>query len=196
MGEWEMCRMQTNGNDGGLCTHWYAVKVFYNRVFLLESALQQEGFGCYVPCRKIETEDEHGQVIVRREQLIPSLLFFRSNPRQAREIQRRYADRIFLYTEKDAERLSRPAPIPDHEMQIFILVTSAGDRGLKDVTKEISGYKVGQKVRITGGMFKGVEGYIQRIKHNRRLLVAIKGVCVVATSYIEPAYIERIEDSK
>lgn len=39
-------------------------------------------------------------------------------------------------------------------------------------------------MRVTEGPFKGAEGYIKRIKGNRRLIVSIEGVVAVATTYI------------
>ena len=42
------------------------------------------------------------------------------------------------------------------------------------------------------GKFKGAEGYICRIKKNSRLVVAIQGVCAVATSYIPQSFIQKI----
>ena len=51
----------------------------------------------------------------------------------------------------------------------------------------------GDKVRVTGGLFEGAEGYIKRIKGNHRLVVAIEGITAVATSYIPTCYLERIE---
>jgi len=47
-------------------------------------------------------------------------------------------------------------------------------------------------VRVIDGKFKGAEGYICRIKKNSRLVVAIQGVCAVATSYIPQSFIQKI----
>ena len=45
---------------------------------------------------------------------------------------------------------------------------------------------------VIDGKFKGAEGYICRIKKNSRLVVAIQGVCAVATSYIPQSFIQKI----
>ena len=39
---------------------------------------------------------------------------------------------------------------------------------------------------------KGAEGYVKRIRHARKVLVAIKGVAVVALSNIHPQYLQKI----
>ena len=53
----------------------------------------------------------------------------------------------------------------------------------------------GDRVRVTGGIFEGVEGVIIRVKGDRRVSVCIQGVMAVATAYIHPSLIERIPDS-
>ena len=50
-------------------------------------------------------------------------------------------------------------------------------------------YGIGDRVRVTGGVFKGAEGYIKRIKGRRRLIVSITGICAVATSFIPNCFL-------
>ena len=53
--------------------------------------------------------------------------------------------------------------------------------------------KKGDKVRITGGIFSGVEGVFVRVKGDRRVVVSIQGIMAVATAFIHPSLIEKIE---
>ena len=46
------------------------------------------------------------------------------------------------------------------------------------------------------GPLQGVEGYIKRIKKDRRLLVAIEGFVAVATAFISPKYLEKVSDNQ
>ena len=83
-----------------------------------------------------------------------------------------------------------PGIIQDHEMEVFILATSNGvGEFLGSDTAE---YMVGDKVRITDGIYKGYEGYIRRIKHDRKLLVCLQGVAVVAFGDINMDFVEKI----
>ncbi len=172
--------------------NWYALKVFWNKVFEIERILSQEGCESYIPCRKVivergETKKEE------RKTLIPSLMFFRATEQYACDLQSRLVDKIMLYSYLDRNNVRHPSPVPEHEMRMFMLVTSAGDDGLEYFPEEYMRYKVGEKVRVTGGIFKGAEGFVKRIKHNRRLTVTLTGVCMVATSYIEPFFLEKID---
>jgi transcription antitermination factor NusG len=49
-------------------------------------------------------------------------------------------------------------------------------------------------VRVTEGPLKGAEGYIRRIRKDRRLLVSIEGVVAVATSYIPMSQLMKVEE--
>lgn len=70
-------------------------------------------------------------------------------------------------------------------MELFMQITSADTSDLEYFSDEAIDYRSGDKVRVTGGPFKGVEGYIKRIRGNRRLVVALEGIIAVATTYIQ-----------
>jgi len=98
---------------------------------------------------------------------------------------------FMFYASMDSKR---PGPIDDEEMRMFMFVTSA-DRGrnLHYFGESDSTFKMGQKVRVIDGIYKGAEGYIKRIKKDRKLIVSVSGVAVVAVSHIPPEYLEKIE---
>ena len=54
-------------------------------------------------------------------------------------------------------------------------------------------FRKGQRVRVTGGIFAGVEGEFIRVKNDRRVMVSIQGVMAVATTYIHPSLIEPLD---
>ena len=112
--------------------------------------------------------------------------------RLMRELKRIYNDGLMFYAEPGT---SEPAPIKDKEMEMFILVCRTPVEYLKFFDEDfLAKCKVGQKVRVTGGLYKGAEGYIKRIKKDRRLLVRIEGVAVVATGFIPPSQLEPVDE--
>ena len=199
MEEWKVCpyvSMETSIQSPSKDTlHWYALKVFFNKVFEVEDILHDDQVESYIPCQWVR-EERQGKMQNLRKTIIPSLMFFRSTEKYAKDLQQRLLNRVMLYMKRESEYCKRPAIISDTEMDMFILVTSAGDQGLEYFPDDYMSYKVGQKVRVIGGIFKGAEGYIKRIKHNRRLTVTLSGICMVATSFIEPSYLEIIDDSQ
>ena len=77
---------------------------------------------------------------------------------------------------------------------MFIFVCTAGQQGLSYLGEDKPEYHKGDRVRVTDGVFKGAEGYVKRIKKDRRLVVSIRGVVAVATSYIPPQFLEIISE--
>lgn len=155
--------------------HWYALKVFYNKVFAVEEELTADGTECYVPVEETVVE-RGGQRRKVRRPVINSLMFFRA----------------ILYTRHCDDGRRKPYAIPDREMNVFMLVASSGETGLEYFGDEDRKFAEGQRVRVTDGPFRGAEGSIQRIHGDRRLLVSIRGICAVATTYIPKAFLEEI----
>ena len=200
---------------------WYAVKVFYNKVFRMEDILSDRNIETYLPVQKVQlkgqahllaarklarTDDYHrgdaryiqeGPVIYERRPLITSLIFLKASPGEIVQVSARLKDEQimgrtlgFVYKTADWKEF---ASIPDRQMESFRLVVESGQSGLEFFSADEFALKSGDKVKVLEGPFAGAEGYIKRIKKNRRLLVCIEGVIAVATSYIPEKYLERIE---
>lgn len=170
--------------------NWYALKVFYNKVFEIEDLLNRDKIEVYIPCETILVE-RGGMKKTIRKPVISSLLFFRSTEHKALELQKNLTDRVILYTHLVGWK-KLPIAIPDREMNIFMLVSSSGEKGLEYFGEVPVEFRTGEHVRVTDGPFKGAEGHIHRIKGNRRLIVAIQGVCAVATAYIPQCFLQKI----
>lgn len=165
-------------------SHWYALKVFFNKVFDIEETLNGYGISTYIPC---ETQGKGHE----RKPMINSLLFFRSTPAFAGRINTLLYNKAFVYT-SGSEIGKKPHAIPEKEMNIFMLVCSSGESGLEYFGPDDSLFRKGDHVRVTDGVFKGAEGYIRRIRGNRCLFVTVQGVCAVATSYIPRCFLQKI----
>ncbi len=202
-----------DGNESA--PHWYALKVFFNKVFDLEDELVRSGFETYIPVRKVELKGETffrirkrlavpdesrndrryeqvGPKIFKRETIVASLLFVRCETEDIPVVRAMVEGRGFIYLTPDRKQ---PSVIPDRQMEMFRFVTSSGDENLEFFSDEsITRYAQGDKVRVKAGPLKGAEGYIKRIKRDRRLLVAIEGFVAVATSFIPPQLLEKIPE--
>lgn len=153
--------------------HWYAAKVFFNKTAPVVAHLQAANVRYYLP-----------------SDIIPSLLFIYTTPDFLKSFQSKFYDRLWIYS----DRLTRqPSAIPDREMQLFIFITSAGQKGLVYLGEDRPEYHIGDRVRVTSGPFKGAEGHIKRIKKDRRLIVTISGIAAVATTFIHPSLLEPVQ---
>ena len=186
--------------------NWYALKVFYNEVFKIEKTLLEEHLEVYFPVRREQVKQDAlrrvkdgdtkyerigPRVVMRRIPVVNSLLFVRASEEEIARVRSLVYGKALVYY--NAERTG-PAIIPDREMAIFRMVASSGAEGLDFFSDEsITRYRQGDKVRVKEGPLKGAEGYIKRIKKDRRLLVAIEGFVAVATSYIPPQFLEVVK---
>lgn len=195
--------------------NWYALKVFYGKVFEIEALLTDMDLETYIPVRKdllkgedhmramrrLATPDDRrhdnqfiqvGPLIYKRVPVVSSLLFVRAPKDRLKEVEDCVKEKGFVY--RTADRKTE-AVIPDKQMAMFQLVCSSGAEGLEFFADEdMTRYKAGDRVRVLEGPLKGTEGYIKRIRKDRRLLVSIEGFIAVATSFIPPQFLEKVPD--
>ena len=77
--------------------HWFALKVFYNKVFEIEDILKKDKIETYIPCEETLMERNGIKKKLRRP-VINSLMFFRSTVCRALEVQRQFMNKVILYT--------------------------------------------------------------------------------------------------
>ena len=152
--------------------YWFALKVFYNKVGFLQEIFKTARYETFVPT-------------------FASLLFVKCPMNYLENLKKNpdlfLGDKFMYYRDTDG---IHPGTIPDHEMEVFMLAASNPEgQFLGSDTEE---YMVGDKVRITQGLYKGYEGYIRRIKHDRKLIVCLQGVAVVAFGNVNMEFVEKI----
>lgn len=154
--------------------HWYALKVYYNRLQPLIEDCKEAGLEFFAPAT-----------------VTKSLLFLHSEESETLKFVVSKRGKVWLYTQPGSRQ---PAVIPDREMDVFRFVVTAGHDGLQLLGDDKPEYHVGERVVVTGGPFKGAEGHIKRIKRDRRLIVSINGVVAVATAYIHPSLLKKVTE--
>ena len=169
---------------------WYAMRAFWNKTHPLMREAQEAGFRTYYAVRTVDSV-ESGQLEYREEPYIPALFFVQCTMSWLREFRYRHYSEIRVYADRPG---GNPAPIRDEEMDMFILVTSAhSDGNVEYLGEPKPQYVQGDKVRVTEGLYKGAQGVVKRIRKDRKLIVAITGVAMVAISHIPMCYLEKIE---
>lgn len=169
---------------------WYAYKVFFNKVFEVDGLMRSEGEETYFPTVH-EERLVGGKVRKVTKPAISSLIFYHGTESMALSWQKRLMGKVMLYSHL-SDGVRTPSPIDDEEMRVFMLVTSVNDERLQYLEVGSVNYRQGQKVRVLEGPYKGCTGFIKRVKGNRRLLVSVEGLALVATSYIPSAFLENL----
>lgn len=164
--------MKTITLDGN---HWFALKVFYNKVFEIEESLKKDDIDCYFPCEDAVVMRNGVRKIIRKP-IISSILFFHSTTLRAMEIQRQFTDKVILYT-RDKELKKVPLIIPDREMNIFMLVTSSGEKGMEYLGADSTKFCRGERVRVIDGKFKGRKDISAGSRKTAVWLSPFRGLC-------------------
>lgn len=147
---------------------------------------------CYAPMVTESHINAKGKKVSVTKPLIPSLFFMRSNRPQAECLEKELKGCARLYRHiKDNKLL--PVEIPLRQMQMFMMVSSGDQEGLDYFEDGAFNWQKGERVRVIDGRFKGLEGEIKRIKGDHRLVVALEGICAVATTYIPRCFLQKIE---
>jgi transcription antitermination factor NusG len=83
--------------------------------------------------------------------------------------------------------------VPENQMRNFIAVAGSQHKQVIYLTSKEVSLQKGTRVRITGGLFEGVEGVIMRIKGDSRVVVVIPNLLSVATAFIPPCFLLPLE---
>ena len=169
---------------------WHAIRVTYSRELKFQTILNEAGFETFVPmCRKkIERNGKRQTVIVPA---VSNLCFVKTSSSELKEFMESLGEACparFIW-----DRVTRnPIIVPDKAMEDFMTISlTMSDEVL--YLKEVSAkLREGQKVRVTDGPFKGVEGTIVRIKKSRRVMVELPGMFAITTNFIPPQDLELI----
>lgn len=168
--------------------HWYALKVFYNRVSILHNNFIKAEFETYYAMKVVESNERGGKRYSYKP-IVGSLFFahcMRSNPIKHKKSRNSY----FMYHLRASSNL--PIETPDSEMNLFIAVTSIKDTGLDYIGEDTPKYHVRERVRAIDGIYKGTKGIIKKINKNHRLIVTLSGIPTFATSFIHSSFLQKI----
>ena len=171
--------------------NWYALRITYGRELALQEYLNSEGIENFIPM--------HYEYIVKNERrvrkLVPAvhnLVFIRSSRERIDRIKDEMGMTLPIRYIMDRES-RQPIVVPTSQMRSFMAVAGSYDQQLVYLEPSAVAFRKGQRVRVTGGIFAGVEGEFIRVKNDRRVMVSIQGVMAVATTYIHPSLIEPLD---
>ena len=179
----------------GVPSSWYALRVSYSRELKVQDRLNESGVKTFVPMMWRRCPVKPGMTTGNpSRRLVPAvgnLCFAYSTRAELEDFIRGYGDTspVHFYWDRTA---NKPLTVPEKAMNDFIAVSSTLDEDLIYITEITSKLREGQTVKVKEGPFKGIEGKVVRIRKSRRILVELPGMLAVATTYIQPEYLEII----
>lgn len=169
---------------------WFAIRVTYNREIKVKRELDSMKIENFLPMKyRLVTRGER-----KIKELVPAihnLIFVNISQEKLKEYKAKTALPIRYIMNRETHE---PIVIPEEQMKNFIAVAGNKNQQLVYLEPNLAQFKKGDKVKITGGVFEGAEGYFMRIKGDRRVVVCINGIVAVATAFVHPSLVEKIND--
>lgn len=171
---------------------WYPLRVTYSRELMLKEVLDAENIENFIPMH-YEYVKQADRKVRKLVPVVHNLVFVHASLVSINRIKQSAGFSLSVRYIIDRETNS-PLIVPEKQMRSFIAVSGNYEEQIVYLDPTITALQKGDRVRITGGIFEGVEGIILRVKGDRRVSVCIKGVMAVATAYVHPSLIEKIEE--
>ena len=168
----------------GQAAYWYVARTRHGAELGVRNRLTDLGVENFVPTRRRQAA--RGRTMVE-EPLLTSLVFLRATKAEALD--------LIHYGGVKADYLFDCATrklmvVPDKQMEDFrrVFDLSMEEGGLMD--KPLS---VGERVRVTRGVLRGVEGYVLELQGRTYVVVGLLN-CLYARARVPRAWLEKIEN--
>ena len=174
---------------------WFPMRVTYHRDLKIKVCFDKEGIESFLPMRYELVENG----MERERKLVPAihnLIFIHSTQEQLTKLKmERTAFSPIRYIMKPVSAGEKKIlVVPDEQMENFIRAATVQNDSIRYLECNDFINKIGKKVRITAGQFKGVCGVIKRIKKNKYVVVQIEGLVAIAITYVPSCFLEEINN--
>lgn len=170
------------------------MRIPYNREMLFKSHLDTIEIENFIPMH-YKFVERKGQTIRVLVPVINNLVFVKTSRSVLNKVKTDVESRIPVRYMMDRAR-NEPMVVPDIQMNNFLNVAKTyGDQLIYLDSSEVL-FRRGDRVRITEGPLAGVIGEFLRIRGDRRVVVSVDGLISVATAYISPYQLEKLDDSE
>ncbi len=179
---------------------WFPMRSTYGREQKVKENLDKLGIDNYVPMtyKIMETKGE------RHKQFVPAvhnLIFVHSSKDTIKALKSNntiLSSLRFMMKKSILEKDSKSEiiTVPMNQMNNFIKATKGHEADVIYLKNKDFLLTIGQRVRITNGVFFGVEGQIKRIHKNKRVLVTVEGISSVMLNFVPRDLLEIIPDDK
>ena len=182
--------------------NWYVLVVAYRTEQKMQAKLRELGkLEAFVPMRRTRRRDAQGKFRYDEKVAIHNYIFVHTTYNRLMALKKEYPfDLEYSLLHRDVyeqgEKIGRaPVIVPRNQMLNFIAVAGNQKERVQFLDVEKLDWEAGQRVRIIGGTFAGVEGIYLRTtkKHERRVVVKLDGLAAVATTALPSVLVEPIE---
>lgn len=173
---------------------WYVLRCMYGRELVLcENIRTIFGIESFVPLEKIRQKDVHGRFHWEQRSALTGYIFVHTDRETLANVVKRLGS-VRTMVKRDDNGLFVPAVINDKSMSDFIRVSGTKDQQALYLDPAKLHFKTGDRVRVIGGTFVGLEGYFVQVgaKHEKRVIIQLDTLIAVATAAIPASLVEKI----
>ena len=175
---------------------WFPMRVTYHREMKIKSLLDEASIENFIPMHyvMVDTKTEGKKRLL--QPAIHNLVFVRSTQETLTRLKMTQKGfdpmRYMMKRPVDNTQAQEIMTIPDEQMNNFMKVASVQDDRVIFLNYEELHNSIGQRVKVMGGYFAGVEGVIKRINRNKRVLVQLEGLAAVAIAFVPTSQLSLI----
>lgn len=184
-------------------SEWFVLSTSAGNELLKQRLLEERcGLRCFVPRYRVRRRHASGRFYYRMCVAIPHYVFVQATSiklNKFRAAHPRLFDNLHVVRrEKCGGGTCRMVPlvIPREQMENFIAVAGNEEEHVRFLDPHSIDLRKGDRVRILGGPFEGVEGIYMRLnkQHARYVVVQIEGISAVATTALPSILVRKIEE--
>ena len=177
--------------------HWYALRTTYGREKKAYDYLVSNNIKAFYPTIKT-VKNVEGQRTAVEESRLPNIFFAYGKEDEIKSfvydnVNLPYLRFYYRHIHEGARISKEPLIVPDYQIEGLKIICASQAEDIILELSEIKQFKVGQKVRIIDGIFKGVVGKVARYRGQQRVAIVIDGLLTIASAYVPSAFIEMIE---
>jgi len=150
----------------------------------------------FVPVKKVRMRTRQGKFEWVNVPALTTYIFVKVNKATRNKITKEITQTYRMMVMGDTEHGSMlvDATVPDKQMVDFIQVAGSNEQRATYIDPSRFEFKDGDRVRVIGGAFVGLEGYYIQTsrKHEKRVVVRLNDQIAVATVAIPAKFVERI----
>ena len=176
--------------------HWYALRTTYGREKKAYDYLVSNNVKAFYPTIKT-VKNVEGQRIAVEESRLPNIFFAYGKEDEIKSfvydnVNLPYLRFYYRHIHEGARISKEPLIVPDYQIEGLKIICASQAEDIILELSEIKQFKVGQKVRVVDGIFKGVVGKVARYRGQQRVAIVIDGLLTIASAYVPSAFIEII----
>lgn len=172
---------------------WHVLRCFYGKELALQQSIQdRHNIECFVPIEKVRQRNKNGRFEWTQRCALTGYIFIRTTTPVLDSLPAENPNTFVMRRKENG--LWVPVTVPDRDMANFICVAGNKEQRIAYLDPAKLNLQKGDRVRIIGGSFVGVEGTFMQIggKHEKRVIIQLDSLIAVATAAIPASLVEKI----